>query len=65
MSEESYPRIHHGIRKGENHPLAKLKEIQVRDILSSGDTQASLARKYEVSEATISLIKSGARWKHV
>jgi hypothetical protein len=54
--------------KGSKTPAAKLHE---RDILiivqriKNGETQRSLAKEYDVSEATISLIKACKNWKHV
>lgn len=53
---------------GENHNLAKLTVSQVREIRSScraGAKQCLLADRYNVSDATISFIKSGQRWASV
>ena len=55
-------------RKGEAHPLAKLKDREVKAIkiaLNNGDNPKELSRKYCVSENTINHIKRGYRWKHI
>lgn len=49
---------------GENNK-AKLREAQVREIKASPDSPADLAKRYNVSRATIYAIKTGFRWKHV
>lgn len=49
-------------RPGEQHPNAKLIQKDVVDILHSELSGRELARKYNVSEATISYIKSRKRW---
>jgi len=57
----------HKIR-GERNGAAKLTESQVRGIrvaFSAGETMASIARRHSVSDATISLIMRGRRWRHV
>jgi len=51
---------------GERNGMAKLTQKQVdqiRVLLSCGATQREVASWYGVSEANISLIKVGARWK--
>jgi hypothetical protein len=53
---------------GEKHPRAKLTENDVLDIqiaLEEGEKQLTLALKYGVSEALISRIKTGKRWKYL
>jgi DNA-binding XRE family transcriptional regulator len=51
---------------GENSPLAKLTEKQVREIRNIQDkTQAEIGRIYGVSAQQINYIKRGLRWKHV
>ena len=52
--------------KGENHTNSKLSAEDVTSIkmlLREGETGTSLARKFGVSQATISYIKSGIAWK--
>lgn len=47
---------------------SKLKENEVKDIkiaLSSGETIASQARKYSVSNMCISRISNGITWRHI
>lgn len=60
-----------GIRLGETlrgsrNGRAKIGEADARYILANPDklTGAQLARKFNVSPATISLIRSGDRWRH-
>lgn len=50
--------------RGELHCHTTLTEKQVHEILASDDTQAILAKRYEVSEGTIANIKVGRNWKH-
>lgn len=52
-------------KKGEGHPLAKLKEENVLDIFRSSTTPNELAEKYKVSAATVNDIKRGERWGHL
>lgn len=61
-----------GIRLGETlrgsrNGRSKIAEADARYIIDNPDhmTGAQLARKFSVSRATISLIKSGQRWAHV
>jgi len=49
----------------ENHSQAKLTNEQVREILESDESQASLARKYGVCQPNISDIKLGKRWTKI
>lgn len=55
--------------QGERSGQAKLSQMQVKEILSSytgvRGQQASMARKYDVKPATISLIVRGINWKHL
>ena len=53
--------------RGEDNGKAKINEDQARYILRNPDglTGAKLARKFGVSPATISLIRSGHRWAHL
>jgi hypothetical protein len=50
---------------GEKNGAAKLTEQQVREIIASKDLQFVIAARYGVSNAVISKIKRGDRWKHV
>ena len=56
-------------RRGEKHPSCKLNEKQVREIklrLSQGvDSQQQIADVFHVTQATISDIKTGKRWRHL
>jgi len=52
--------------KGENHTNSKLSAEDVtiiKMLLRKGETGTSLARKFGVSQTTISYIKSGIAWK--
>ena len=54
--------------KGEKRPNAKLRETQVREILTKDKTglpQPELARYYGVTKSTISSIVRGKRWKYI
>lgn len=52
---------------GESHPHAKLTQSEVtiiRELLKGGDlTQAQIARRFNVTQQIISLIKLGKKWK--
>lgn len=53
---------------GERNPSSRLTEEQVRNIkleLNQGHPQIRLARKFNVSPATICNISTGKRWSHV
>lgn len=52
---------------GSKHPLAKITEDDVRWIRTEGRrmTGKDLAKKFGVSVASISMIRSGRTWKHV
>jgi len=54
--------------KGENNGQAKLSAEDVtiiKRLLLTGETGTSIAKKFGVSHATISLIKLGNLWSHV
>jgi hypothetical protein len=54
--------------KGKDHGLAKLTDVVVEDIrlrLSQGQSQSSIAKKYDVHQSLVSLIKLGKIWRHV
>lgn len=50
---------------GENHPSAKLTEVQVRNIMGSPKPAADLAKQYKVSIEAIYDIWSCRRWVHL
>jgi len=69
---EHQPKKRAVIRKpgvaGERHRCAKLKASDIPDIIESyrkGETQASIARRYEVASCTINNIIHGRIWKSV
>lgn len=55
-------------RKGEGHPMVKLTEERVREIIEryrGGETQRSLSIAYGIGQMQISRIVRGARWGHL
>jgi hypothetical protein len=64
---ESHKKLHGTdiYARGEKNGSAKLGEDDVREIrrrLARGETQQTIAREYGVSQAIISLIKTGRSW---
>lgn len=56
------------LRRGEQHHEAKLTADAVRAIrigLDAGETKASLARRFGVSDAVIHSVAKGKTWRHV
>lgn len=51
--------------QGEQHGNAKLSEDKVNGILYDTRTQQEIARAYQVSQSTISRVKSGESWKEI
>jgi hypothetical protein len=51
--------------RGPQHGMAKLNEAIVRDIRSSADNRADLARRYGVAWETVDAIVKGQTWAHV
>ncbi len=51
--------------KGELHPMAILKDVDIQIIRSSIDGNDDLALRYGVSSGTISNIKKRTAWKHI
>jgi hypothetical protein len=51
--------------KGERNSQHKLTELEVTEIKGSSETLKVLSKIYQVSEATISRVKTGKNWKHV
>ena len=59
-----------GTYRGENHPFAKLTEVQAREILAfkkfgKRGIRRKLSEKYQVSIETINGIWSRRKWKHI
>lgn len=55
-------------KKGEVHYCSKLTElnvINIKELLSKGETCASLSRLYNVNQTTILRIKQNKGWRHV
>lgn len=72
--ENFYDMLRHGThtppphKKGSQVGNSKLTEAEVRQIkiaLKSGENGASIARRFNVSVSTISLIRRNIRWAHV
>jgi hypothetical protein len=64
-AENQADRVQHDThRRGERSHFAKLTEIEVREILSlkGTETNSAIARRYGVSQPTISEIQSGKSW---
>ena len=53
--------------RGEEHPSAKLTEVQAREALSLKGVESSsaVARRFGVGASTIQEIWKGTRWKHL
>ena len=58
-------RYRNGYLRGEASPLAKLTEVQVREILADSRKSSEIARAYNVSHAAIWMIKTRRKWRHV
>ena len=55
-------------RKGIAHSMAKLTEVDVLEIrrrVAFGETQATVAKDYRISESSISFIVKRQRWTHI
>jgi hypothetical protein len=48
-----------------NRSASKLTPEQVREIAGCGGRQADVAARFGVSQATVSVIRSGGNWSHV
>lgn len=48
--------------KGMRHGNAKLTELQVRGIREAIGTQRDIAKRFNISQATVHMIKSGKYW---
>jgi hypothetical protein len=65
-AENMADKLRHGTQtRGQGHPKAKLRDSQVREIRSSGDTQSVLAARFGVTQAAIAGVLSRRTWKHV
>lgn len=65
LSNAADREAHGRTAKGERHGCAKLNEADVSDIrscLAAGAKGRDLAKRFGVSESTISLIKRGKKW---
>lgn len=66
--ERDPERIHKDAISGESNKMSKLTEEAVRDIresFSRGESFASMARRFKVSETAVSKVAKGETWKHV
>lgn len=54
-----------GDHKGEKHPQAKLKEIDVPTIRTSPESNQTLAKRYGISPSAIGLVKRRRTWSHI
>ena len=52
-------------RPGAEHPMAKLSDDDVRAIRRAPGTGVSIAAQFNISPATVSLIKNRKLWKHL
>lgn len=65
-AENSRDKHAHGTTlRGERHNMAKLCREDVLLIRASGESGRVLAERFGVSQATVSVIRSGRRWAHV
>lgn len=52
--------------QGERQPLSKLNAAQVEEIRARVDVAGrAFAKRFGVSEATVSMVRSGKTWRHV
>jgi hypothetical protein len=51
--------------KGESHPMSKLKEGDIRAIRASLESNAEMAKKFQINPSTVSQIRSRKRWGHI
>ena len=68
-AENEADKIAHGTANlGERNPAATLLEadvLEIRRLLAQGTAGCTLARRYGVSDTTISEIKHGRTWRHL
>lgn len=64
--ENSADAVSHGtVPRGDNHPIAKLREADIphiRRAMREGVSLSAVARQYGVSHKTISFIRDGVTW---
>jgi hypothetical protein len=53
------------VRRGHSCGRSRLTEEQAREIKLSHERQVKLAKRYNVTQAAISAIKTGSSWKHI
>lgn len=53
------------VLRGEEQWMSKLTEDRVREIIASDNRGVDLARRFGVSQATISMIRTKRRWRHI
>jgi hypothetical protein len=53
------------VAPGEYHPMAKLSDDKVREILTTGEDAATLAERFGVTKTTIQSVRKGKTWRHV
>lgn len=62
-------KVAHGTQtRGETSPTAKLSTVEAIDIArryENGETQASIARQYNINPSSVSRIVTGRRWRHL
>ena len=64
--ENSDDQILHGTtRKGQDHPMAKLKDEDVRAIRAASGSNTQIAANYGVSNQLVNRIRKGEIWKHL
>ena len=51
--------------RGERHGRHKLTEEMARDVLAADGMQRDIAKRFGVSQTTVSQIKSGSVWAHL
>jgi hypothetical protein len=57
-----------GPLRGERQVMSKLTAgsvIEMRNLFSNGDRQVDLAKRFNVSQAQVSLVVRGKKWAHV
>lgn len=65
-AENAADRARHGtLCRGEQSGTAILREVQVREILTSTASSIDLARKFGVDHSTVSGIRRGKSWAHI
>ena len=53
------------VNKGSSRPLAKLTELQIKDIRKDTRVQKEISKDYNIAQSQISRIKCRQAWKHV